>query len=123
VQQQPRRGSAGPDAVERFVKHALVINLHGAPPLVIFESRKPFGLGSKGFRQKPYAARSARYFCQKYFLIPSVASAASALMVMVNLMPLRSENLSHQSAKSSVFASRGWPIIFRRLSIKIWVTS
>ena len=61
---------------------------------------------------------------QKYFLMPSVAREASALMVTVNLMLFFSEKLFSQSRNSST----AWSVaseatILVRLSMKMWVMS
>ena len=66
----------------------------------------------------PLGSRNYRYFC-----IPSVAAAVSALMVTVNLMSFFSPNVSSQFRKASVSLSTSRPTVLQRLSTNTWEMS
>ena len=55
--------------------------------------------------------------------MPSVAAEASALMVVVNLIPFCSPKESSQFKKVSVSLHTSPPTIFQRLSINTWEMS
>lgn len=108
---RPRTHSAGNRSGAAFAAPLFAVFVF-LPPVRLAVRASRGGLCSAD-RGLPY-----RNFC-----IPSVAAETSALMVTVNLMPLRSPKASSQFKNASVSPLMPWPTVLSRLSINTWEMS